>query len=175
MLLARDGGDAVNPVLDLGERPVRVATLSGQHLVRRDPILERDRLGIVGRRPTRRPESQRVAGHVDGDMELGVEAARRAVETVRRLPAVLLGMSAAHACTPSTGASIGTARRSRPSDTLANSRPRTPGSSQRAKRVYMLFHLPYSARRKRHPAPPQLTSEMASRKAPIVSRYIVWI
>src|SRR4051794_30908555 len=174
-LLGRDGGHGLHLLLDVGDRLVRVVAAVGQHLVRLDPGQQRDGLRVVPRRATGQEELQRVAESVCEDVDLGAEATPRAPERLRRLPAVFWGAPAAQACARTTVASMSTACRSGSSATPANSRPQTPRSSQRAKRLYTLFHSPYSAGRKRHWPPPRATQKTPSRNARTFSRSRVWI
>ena len=126
-----------------------------------------------GLSPAGERELQRIARRVDQHMPLRPEAAARAAPPPRRLIPVSWGAPAAQACARTTVASIITACRSEPSATPASRHPRTPGSSQGAKRLYTLFHPPYAAGRNRHRAPPRHTGRLAPRTRRIASRRCV--
>ena len=149
---------------DKSQEIITVIASVSQEIGKRQAIQERLCLCDVVALSASEPKTQRLAQPIYAEVDFGAEAASTASQGLGGLSTSFFDAPAAHGCARITLLSSMTFSISASLLKWLNICSHTPASHHRAKRLYTLFHLPYTAGSKRHGAPLRLTHNTASTK-----------
>jgi len=149
---------------DKSQEIITVIASVSQEIGKKQAIQERLCLRDIVALTASEPKPQRIAQSIYADVDFGAEAASATSQGLDSLSTSFFEAPAAHGCARITLLSSITFSISASLAKWLNICSHIPVSHQRAKRLYTLFHLPYSAGNKRHCAPLRLTHSTASMK-----------
>jgi hypothetical protein len=147
---------------DHGHEMVGVVAFVGYHSLARQILNQRRGTVDVGDLPGREDDAQRIAQRIDGDMQFGRQSAARAADI---LTACFFWAPAECWWARTIVESMNSCSMSASPPSTSATRSQTPLSRQRAKRMYVLCHLPNACGRSRHGLPVRRIQRTASTKS----------